>query len=1233
MIPCPSLQQLDDLLDQRLNEAECQAISAHVSRCRVCQAQLERLTAATVAAGCRAQRGSAPAPPDPSSAFLARLKHHPPSSGRTVSPDQEGKDSTQRSPGATGLVSATPVPPVIEGYEILDEVGRGGMGVVYRARQMGLNRLVALKMILAGKHAGPKDLARFRQEAEAAARLRHPNIVQIYDVGESGGNPYFALELMEDGSLVQRLRGDPQPLLPAVRLIETVARAIHFAHQLGVIHRDLKPANILLQARSSERGAGNSEEPPVPKITDFGLAKRLDEQSSKTQSGEIVGTPCYMAPEQAAGKKDRVGAATDVYALGAILYELFTGRPPFKGATALDTVLQVVHEEPVRPRYLRPDLPRDLETICLKCLTKEPGRRYATADALADDLYRFRKGKPILARPVSLPERAWKWAKQRPVPAALLLGILLVSWLGFAGVTWQWREANLARDAALAEEEEKELQRLEAEIARADAVEAQRQEADQRKRARAALYYSRIVQSQLHWRVNDFPGALHSLARCRPRDGQEDRRGWEWFYLHGLFQSDLFTLRQREIGLAGGAVFGAQGKRIVSVVGGHLQEESDKSSEVCIWDAATGEVVRALAGPGTWHRVAVQDDGQRLALAGTDGRVVMIDVATGRQVFQRDQHAGAITGLAFRPDGRQVASAGWDGVVRIWSSATGEVLHELKEHKDRVQSLSFNRDGSRLATGSWDTTIKIWEAHSGRLLKTLAGHKSAVYCVAFSPDGQFLASAGANGNLKIWEMATGRVVQSVTGHSGAVLSIAYSPDGRYVAYGSGDATVRIWDIESGVERVTYRGHIGPVESVDFSPGGRRLVSSSPSQAEVKVWDLTRHPEYATFARTVKDVEAMAFADDGRRLLSVTMGGKLQTWDAKTGVLLRERGLDMPDAVISPAVPASFSPGGLYLAARSRGDRRRVKVWDSQTCEEVVALVGHPLPVVCVRFFGDGRQLVTCACDPVSPDNPHEIRIWDAATGESILTRTGTGHLFSVAVSPDGRWLIWGEQKGVVSLADLEKGARLTQHFVHSGDVTAIAFSPDGSLLATGGFEDRTVKLWKRRSEEPEQEPSWQPILTFPAPSLLCDLVFSPDNSRLVGISRDVVKMWVAETGQEVLTLRGAPQRHFDPAFNPRVIFSPDGHRLVGTNWDESISIWDAEPETEEESLPQRQAQRSQAADARAHFWHLEEAEHCLEHRNPAAARFHLERLKGVVLPGPLHERRNRLEYESIRVTK
>jgi serine/threonine protein kinase len=443
MTVCPPVEQLLGLLAEGLGPADRDVLARHVENCATCQEQLARLTETPdTEAWRRANR-----PPPGSRAeeeLMGRLKRMPswlaPADPALVArPAGHSQDEAIRRPAAAGCES-----PVVPGYEILGELGRGGMGVVYEARQIGLHRTVALKMVLTGIKADSKNLARFRAEATAIARLHHPNIVQIYDVGEAAGRPYIVLEFVAGGSLAQHLRGMPQPVRPAAQLVEILARAVHAAHADGVIHRDLKPANILLQKsedrsqKPEDRGARAS--PPdislltsdsSPKITDFGIAKcaggdsQVAEDRGATVTGELLGTPNYMAPEQAMVPRQPVGPPADVYALGAILYELLTGRPPFTGATPLATILQVLHSEPVSVTSLQPNVPRDLETICLKCLRKEPRKRYASARELADDLQRFLRDEHIRARPVLPVERLWRWARRHPVPAGLLAAGLL----------------------------------------------------------------------------------------------------------------------------------------------------------------------------------------------------------------------------------------------------------------------------------------------------------------------------------------------------------------------------------------------------------------------------------------------------------------------------------------------------------------------------------------------------------------------------------------------------------------------------------------------------------------------------------------------------------------------------------------------------------------------------------------------------------------------------------------
>jgi hypothetical protein len=430
------------------------------------------------------------------------------------------------------------------------------MGVVYKARQTRLNRVVALKMILAGDHAGADDLARFKTEAEAIARLHHPNIVQIFEVGDHKGLPFLSLEFCTGGSLAARLKHQLLPPREAAQLVETLARAVQAAHEEKVIHRDLKPANVLLAASpGTPAGAappanavrltlGSYTLTALPKITDFGLAKKLDEAAGQTQSGAVMGTPSYMAPEQAGGKVREIGPSADVYALGAILYELLTGRPPFRAATSLDTILQVLTKEPVPVRALRPAVPCDLETICLKCLQKATGQRYASAAALADDLERFLRDEPIQARPVGRLERGWRWCRRNPVVAALTAGAAALFVIAAVAVVLnmqQSREGEEVREIAQAAVDE--LGQTKGKLSQAVREQAAKEEA-QRKQAwenRRRAYPEDMRTAWLALDQNRLDEARDLLGRHRPVPGQEDYRCWEWFYLDGILQQTLFA--------------------------------------------------------------------------------------------------------------------------------------------------------------------------------------------------------------------------------------------------------------------------------------------------------------------------------------------------------------------------------------------------------------------------------------------------------------------------------------------------------------------------------------------------------------------------------------------------------------------------------------------------------------------------------------------------------------------
>jgi hypothetical protein len=580
------------------------------------------------------------ATPDPAD-LQTVLPPAAPAEPPTVLPGQDPTLAATIDPGplAGGAAVDAPAPP---GYEILGELGRGGMGVVYKAKQVALNRVVALKMILAGGHAGAELRRRFLAEAQAVAKLKHPHIVQVFDLGEHQGHPYFALEFVAGGSLDKQLAGTPLPPQDAAMLVATLADAMAHAHAAGIVHRDLKPANVLVEAGWAV------------KVMDFGLAKTLDTDSGQTKSGSIMGTPSYMAPEQAQGRKD-VGPPADVYALGAILYECLTGRPPFKAATPLDTVLQVLDQEPVPPTQLQPQTPRDLETIALKCLAKEPGRRYGSAQALADDLRRYLAGEPIRARPASVLERSGKWVRRNRAVTAAAAGIAAALTLGLGLALWQGWRADAEAERAGGEAERARTAELTAQgQAAALAVEKARAER-QLARAEWLVYQNRLGEVGRYLEEGRREAAYDRLTDCNGA-----LRGWEFHRLWTQLQGDCLILRD----------------------------------------------------PTAWLlAVAFSPDGTRLATAGSDGAARLWDAHAGTLLANLQGHTGAVWKVAFSPDGARLATAGSDGVARLWDARIGAPLGELRGHRGKVEAVAFSPDGTRLATAGEDQTARLWDAH------------------------------------------------------------------------------------------------------------------------------------------------------------------------------------------------------------------------------------------------------------------------------------------------------------------------------------------------------------------------------------------------------------------------------------------------------------------------------------------------------------------------------------------
>jgi WD40 repeat protein/tRNA A-37 threonylcarbamoyl transferase component Bud32 len=795
-------------------------------------------------------------------------------------PPAEGQPA-ERASAAPGLPSSGPlVYPLIPGYEILEELGRGGMGVVYKARQVKANRLVALKMILAQAHASVAEKVRFQIEAEAVARLQHPHIVPLYEVGEHDGLPFFTLEFCEGGSLDRKLEGQPLAAREAAALLEQLARAMHYAHSRGVVHRDLKPANVLLTADGT------------PKITDFGLAKQLDAAGPVSQSGAIVGTPEYMAPEQAEGRGRDISGATDVWALGVLLYELLTGRRPFHGADTFATLRQVLQDEPLPPSRHQPKTPRDLETICLKCLRKEPEKRYRTAEALADDLRRFLAGEPIEARPAGRLERAWKWSRRRPALAALVVVSLLavVGVVGLAvGLAFALRGEKEAR--GLAEAKEKETNETLAKqkgLLSASArtyCELSDREFKQgnvrdslnwmlRAYETAPLddplrpSYLRLIAGQrqgLERRLGHDDAVLAvaiSLDGCTVLTGSRDNTARLWDTSTG---NELHTLRHGDWVLA--VAFSPDGRTA-------LTGSSDNAAR--LWDATTGQLRATLRHDHAVSAVAFSPAG-RTALTGSNRTARLWDTASGK-LLQTVYHDAKVDAVAVSPDGHTALTGSFSGRARLWDTATGKEIATLP-HGRPVRAVTFSPDGRAALTGSEDAMARLWDTATGKELHTLR-HDHGVTAVAFSPDGRTAVTGSVDRTARLWDAASGKLKAALR-HSDSVLAVAFNPDSRTALTGSADKTARLWNAASGNVVATFY-HDSEVNAVAFSADGRSIVTGSwdkfKKKAAARLWDIASTQEIL-ITRHDGPVFALALSPDGRTALTGSDDKTARLWDA------------------------------------------------------------------------------------------------------------------------------------------------------------------------------------------------------------------------------------------------------------------------------------------------------------------------------------------------------------------
>ncbi len=1015
-------------------------------------------------------------------------------------------------------------------YEVLSEIARGGMGIVFKARQQNLNRVIALKMILAGRLADAAEVERFQREARAAGRLKHPNIVPVHEIGEHEGRHYFTMDYIDGRSLSDMIRESALAPRRAAKIVCVVAEAVHFAHQKGTLHRDLKPANILLG------------EDDTPHITDFGLAKVLDaidddSRSELTATGQILGTPSYMSPEQAEAKPSLVGLASDIYSLGAILYACLTGRAPFVADSPVDTLLQVLRNDPVSPRILNPMVPRDLETICLKCLSKEPHKRYGTAQQLADDLKRYLNDQPVLARPIGRIAKTSRWARRNPWIASLATISVLLLVSGTAISSYFAIEAHNRADAETVARTEAEQARMDAEHARDATAEAQTQteaaltdeEAARRlaehatKQAQWQTYVARLQPIRQAWLEQQYGHLDRLLTQASPQANEPDFRGWEWDFFAAVVQMISPRVGEKQK-FDGRFVYDRPSDRIFAWSGG----------ELTIWDLKSKAAVDTLRANPRQETLSVSPAGNRIAVGNWFGTAFIFDLEktthreTPIKVFKALQFPDPVNehyvaGTRWAEAGSTLAVAIRGGEVSTWDTDDWSLERVLQksEYDNTMGDLDWHPK-SGLATGHRGH-FNIWDIESGERLLTHKWRDKAderdriVQSVRWSPEGDKLALA--NDGLRIWDNESKTLGDLIpVGSAPAVVWL----DEHRVACGGDDQAIILCNADSGTIERKLRVHSGAVHSLAVRDEHTILSGAANDGIRMTRTDIA-NPGVASVQAHDGAAMEVEWSPDGTQLLTCGKDGKAIVWDSQT--LKQTMTLVPDDANDLPIVwDADWNTTGDQIATID--DVGTLRLWDVQTGSVQRQRKLDRLQEPRLEWRPSQRYIVIGNADPQLVDDSTLAPVWKA--GESPVNWR-----IEMQISPDGLRAVGTSTYGNVLIISLDPPA-ITHRF-EMGDpgVGAATWSPDGKRFIVAGA-DLSIYDADSCTRVARLEGHRGPV---------GGVGYQPNGTRIASAGRDgFVHVWDAASGDLLVRI---PILDQTPLI--AIAWSPDGRRIATVN--------------------------------------------------------------------------------------